>query len=107
MHPRVLKKLADIVTKPLSLIFDKSWLSGEVPGDWKKSTVTLICKKGRNAGPGNYPPANLTSVLGKIMEQIPLEAVLRHMEDREVIWDNQHGFTKARCCLANLVAFSS
>lgn len=28
-----------------------------------------------------------------------------HMEEREVIWDNKHGFTKGRYCLTNLVDF--
>ena len=107
IHLRVPRELADVVTKPLSVILEMLRQSGEVHGGWKKGTITPIFNKGKKDDPGNYQIVSLTPVLGKIMEQILLEAMLRHMEGREVTWENQHGFTRSKSCLTNLVAFNS
>ncbi|KAK4815212.1 hypothetical protein QYF61_022490 [Mycteria americana] len=65
IHPRVLKELAEVLTKPLSIIYQQSWLTGEVPADCRLANVTPIFKKGWKEDPWNYRPVSLTSVLGK------------------------------------------
>ena len=39
-----LKELAGVLAKPLSIIYQQSWLTGEVPTDWKLANVTPIYK---------------------------------------------------------------
>ena len=67
--------------------------------------MTPIYKKGCREDPGNYRPVSLTSVSGKIMEQIPLREITRHVRDNQGIRPSQHGFTKGRSCLTNPISF--
>ncbi|KFO83325.1 hypothetical protein N320_00554, partial [Buceros rhinoceros silvestris] len=85
IHPRILRELAEVLTKPLSIIYQQSWLMGEVPVDWSLANVTPLHKKGWKENPGNYRPVSLTSVSGKVMEQNILSAITWHVHDSQVI----------------------
>ncbi|PKU37648.1 rna-directed dna polymerase from mobile element hypothetical protein [Limosa lapponica baueri] len=72
IHPRVLRELAEVLTKPLSVTYQQSWQTGEVPVDWRLANVTHIYMTGQKDDLGNYRPVSLTSVPGRVMEQIIL-----------------------------------
>ncbi|NXA62985.1 RTJK polymerase, partial [Mohoua ochrocephala] len=105
IHPRVMRELADELAKPLSIVYQQSWLTGEVPDGWKLGNVMPIHKKCKKEDPGNFRPASLTSVPGEVMEQFILSAITQHLQDGWGITLSQHGFRRGRLCLTNLISF--
>ncbi|KGL95187.1 hypothetical protein N301_09589, partial [Charadrius vociferus] len=84
VHPRVLRELGEVLAGPLS-IFERSWRTGEVPEDWMITNVTPVLKKGKKDDLGNYRPVSLTSVPGKMMEQLVLGVISKHLDEKKVI----------------------
>lgn len=54
---------------------------------------------------GNYRLVSFTSVPGKVMRQLILDIISKHMKDKKMIRTSQHGFTKGKLCLTDLIAF--
>jgi len=77
----------------------------EVSEDWRKATVTPIFKKSKKEDPGNDRPVSLTSIPGKVMEQLIMDVISKQVEEKKVIRNSQHGFTKGKSCPTNLIAF--
>jgi len=55
--PKGADELAEELAKPLSIIYQQSRLTGEVPDDWRIASVAPIYKKGWKEDPRNYRPA--------------------------------------------------
>ncbi|GAB0183454.1 mitochondrial enolase superfamily member 1 [Grus japonensis] len=85
MYPQVLRDLEDIIDRQLSIIFERSWRTGEVPEDWRKANATPVFKKGKKEDPENYKLVSLISISGKVMEQLILGAINKHVEEKKVI----------------------
>ncbi len=62
----MLQILADFLAEPITILYNKSLLSGEVPQDWLKAIICPIFKKGDPEDAANYRPVSLPSVLRKI-----------------------------------------
>ncbi|CAM5094205.1 unnamed protein product [Eretmochelys imbricata] len=64
-----------------------------------------IFKKGSIGDPGNYRPVSLTSVPGKVVETVIKNNIIRHIDEHNVLRKSQHGFSKGKSCLINLLEF--
>ena len=104
--PKILKTFSEQISLPLSIIFQKSYDSGEVPADWKKANVTPIFKKGKKSLASNHRPVSLTPIPCKIMESIIKDDVTEYLETNSLINDTQHGFRQRRSCLTNLLEYT-
>ena len=104
MHLRVLRELREVLADPLANLFKLSLDTGILPSEWKLGNVSPIHKNGSRQIPGNYRPVSLNSVVGKVMEQLIRDAVTDHLVTNELLTSCQHGFTKGRSCITQLLA---
>ncbi|TRZ14993.1 hypothetical protein HGM15179_012112 [Zosterops borbonicus] len=73
IRPRVMRELADELAKPLSIIYNQSWPTGEVPEDWKLANVTPIHKKGGKEDASDYRPVTRLVDAGRAVDVVYLD----------------------------------
>lgn len=105
LHPKMLFELRNELVKPLTKLLNLSINQGMVPSDWREAEVVPLFKKGNKSEPENYRPVSLTSVICKLMESILKDSILEHLDRFSLISDSQHGFSKGKSCLTNLLDF--
>ena len=105
IHPILLKSAPKSFSCALSIIYNRSITFGEVPIDWKLANISPVFKKGDKTDPNNYRPISLTSIICKIFEKIIREKISEHLAKNNLITNSQHGFSKGKSCLTNLIEF--
>lgn len=90
IHLRVLRELVEVIAKLFSLIYEQSWSTEEVPDSGRLAKMLPIYKKGQKEDQRNYSPVSLTSVLGKVMEQIILTVIMWQVQNDQGISPSQH-----------------
>lgn len=106
IHPTVFKELADVIVRPLLIIFQWLWESVKVPVNWKLANVPVF-KKGKKKDCGIYRPASLTLVPGNFLERIILGVFEKQLKNNADISHSQHRFTRGKSYLMNLISFNT
>lgn len=76
------------------------------PVDWKPANIFPILKKCKKEDPClTDKPVSLTSVPCKIVENFIPGVTENHSRDNAIIGHSQHGFTRGKSCLINLIFF--
>lgn len=67
----------------------------------KESICHPHLQDGQERGSRELEPIGLTLIVGNVMEKIILEIITKHF--KTVLGRSQHGFTKRKSCLTNLI----
>ncbi len=103
--PKIISMFSNQIGIPLSIIFNKSMESGDVPQDFKDSNIIPLFKKGKRTDPSNYRPISLTSVIGKLFERLIKNEIVPYLEDSNLLAQSQHGFRSNHSTVTNLIEY--
>ena len=105
--PRVLKELSGTIAPILTNLYSKSYISANIPDEWRKANVVPVYKKGSKYDPGNYRLISLTCIACKLMEHIITSSIMKHANRHNILYWLQHGFRELRSCETQLIEFIS
>ena len=100
---KILRLAADELAPALTLIFNSSIKTGDLPDDWRTANITPIFKKGDRTTASNYRPVSLTSISCKLLEHIFHRHIMNHLDTHNILTDKQHGFRSKHSCESQLL----
>ena len=105
ISPKILKETVEQMCTPLAHVFNMSLHEGIVLLEWTEANnipIFKICSRHESV---NYRPVSLTSVICKLLETIFRDHMMNFLIKHKLINPSEHGFRKAKSCLAHLLCF--
>ena len=103
IHGTILKNCAVSLAKPLTKLFNISFVTGCIPEEWKLASVVPIHKKDEKRCVENYRPISLTSLVMKVFERCIQKELLAACG--QFLDPRQHGFINGKSCTTQMVPF--
>ena len=89
---RLLRECPDLISDSLSIIFNRSIITGIFPDDWKCSKVIPLFKQGKRKDLNNYRPISIIPIVAKVFERIIYDQVNFFLTDNKLLSTSQSGF---------------
>merc|ERR1711874_625611 len=89
------KECAEELSEPLYILWRHSLNNGDIAPLLKTAVICPILKPGspRNH-PKSYRPVSLTSHIIKVFERVIRTAIVKHLEDNNLLPEDQHAYIK-------------
>ena len=91
---KVVKCIGDIISTPLSTIFNRCITTGYFPNILKVAQVTPVFKSGNANVANNYRPISVLSIFSKILESHIYNELLSYLDYNDILCHQQCGFRK-------------
>ena len=107
LNLRLLKLAAEFIAKPLTVLFNLSIHTGQVPDEFKIAKIIPI-HKGGSYEPQNFRPISLLPAISKILEKAVHQQLYSYLNDNGILSERQSGFRplhSTSTCLTEIVDF--
>lgn len=95
-----IKNCSEPLSELLCYLFNRCFLEGCYPSDWKNANVVPILKTGSKSDVANYRPISMLPIFSNIFEKIICHQLMAFVHP--YLNESQHGFVPSRSCLTNL-----
>ena len=95
--------VTDLISQPLTTIFNSSLRKIVFLNIWKVANVTPIFKSGSKSDANNYRPISVVSVFPRILERIVHNQIYEHFKVTKALTMSQSAFQKCCSTIASLI----
>ena len=93
------------ISKPITQIFNQTFLTGNIPIELKIALVTPIYKSNEKNKFENYRPISVITCFAKILEKIMYKRLNNFVEKNNILSEHKYGFRKNRSTELAIIEF--
>ncbi len=93
---KMIKEIKGEILKPLTYIYDLTFLTGKIPKFLKIALVTPVFKANETNRFENYRPISVLTCFSKLLEKLMYKRLYNYVETKKILSNHQYGFCRNR-----------